>query len=50
MHHTYAGAGRDELLGTYMLLDRAPRGRDEDELPFPMAWWRRNDEYEGAVA
>ena len=45
VHHTYAGAGRDDLLGAYQLLDRAPRGRDEDELPVPMAWWRRHDEY-----
>jgi predicted dithiol-disulfide oxidoreductase (DUF899 family) len=44
VHHTYAGAGRDDLLGAYQLLDRAPRGRHEDELPVPMAWWRRHDE------
>lgn len=43
--HTYSGGGRDELLGAYELLDRAPRGRDEDDLPAPYAWWRRHDEY-----
>jgi predicted dithiol-disulfide oxidoreductase (DUF899 family) len=46
VYHTYSGAGRDELLGVYRLLDRAPRGRDEDSLPVPMAWWRRHDEYD----
>lgn len=50
VHHTYAGAGRDDLLGAYQLLDRAPRGRHEDELPVPMAWWRRHDEYAPAGA
>lgn len=46
VHHTYSGAGRDDLLGAYELLDRAPRGRDEDDLPAPYMWWRRHDEYE----
>lgn len=52
VHHTFAGAGRDDLIGAYELLDRAPRGRDEDGLPVPMAWWRRHDAYEpaGAIA
>lgn len=50
VHHTYSGAGRDDLIGAYTLLDRAPRGRDEDELAVPMAWWRRHDEYERVPA
>ena len=44
--HTYSGCGRDDLLGAYELLDRAPRGRDEDDLPAPYSWWKRHDEYE----
>lgn len=46
VHHTYSGAGRDDLLGAYRLLDRAPHGRGEDDLPAPYMWWRRHDEYE----
>ena len=30
---------------TFQLLDRAPRGRDEDALPVPVARVRRHDEY-----
>ena len=45
VYHTYSGAGRDDLLGAYELLDRAPRGRDEGDLPAPYAWWKRHDEY-----
>jgi predicted dithiol-disulfide oxidoreductase (DUF899 family) len=47
VHHTYScyGRGVDALLGVYGLLDRAPFGRDEDDLPWPMAWVRRRDEY-----
>jgi predicted dithiol-disulfide oxidoreductase (DUF899 family) len=44
--HTCYARGTDALVGTYQLLDRTPRGRDEDGLPFPQAWWRRHDEYE----
>ena len=45
--HTYStyGRGLDALLGTYQFLDLVPNGRDEDSLPFPMAWIRRHDEY-----
>jgi predicted dithiol-disulfide oxidoreductase (DUF899 family) len=48
--HTYSTYGRgDELLSTaYMYLDLAPKGRDEDGLPFPSAWWRHHDKYEDA--
>ena len=34
----------------YQLLDRAPKGRNEDGLSFPMEWVRRKDEYEDATA
>ncbi len=45
--HTYSSYARglDTLIGTYHLLDLVPKGRDEDELDFPMAWIRRHDEY-----
>ncbi len=46
--HTYStyGRGLDQLLGTYRILDLAPKGRDEDGLPFSMAWVRYHDRYE----
>jgi predicted dithiol-disulfide oxidoreductase (DUF899 family) len=52
VYHTYScyGRGLDAFNGAYQLLDRAPKGRDEDELPWPQAWVRRHDEYESAVA
>lgn len=47
--HTYStyGRGLDRLNGAYAYIDLTPKGRDEDELPFPMAWVRRHDEYGG---
>jgi predicted dithiol-disulfide oxidoreductase (DUF899 family) len=41
--HTYStyARGLDGLWGMYQWLDRAPRGRDEDD----GIWWRRHDEY-----
>ncbi len=49
--HTYSTyeRGLDTLVGTYNLLDMAPKGRDEDALPWSMAWVRRHDEYESAA-
>jgi predicted dithiol-disulfide oxidoreductase (DUF899 family) len=49
--HTYSSYGRglDILIGAYNLLDLAPKGRDEAGLPWPMAWVRHHDRYEGAV-
>jgi len=46
--HTYStyGRGLEPLLGTYSILDRAPLGRNEDDLPSPMAWVRHHDKYE----
>lgn len=39
--------GLEVLDGAYTLLDRAPKGRAEDDsLPHPGMWWRRHDEYE----
>ena len=48
--HTYSAYARglDILAGAYNFLDLVPKGRDEGELPWTMAWVRRHDEYEGA--
>jgi predicted dithiol-disulfide oxidoreductase (DUF899 family) len=45
--HTYSAYARglDSLVGTYNFLDVAPKGRDEDNLLWTMAWVRRHDEY-----
>lgn len=45
--HTYScyARGLDAFNATYQLLDRAPRGRDEQDLPFTMSWVRLRDEY-----
>jgi predicted dithiol-disulfide oxidoreductase (DUF899 family) len=47
VYHTYSSFGRgvEELAGVYNVLDRAPMGRNEDGLPFPMAWVRHHDRY-----
>ena len=37
--------GLDLLNGTYHLLDLTPKGRDEEILPWPMAWVQRHDTY-----
>jgi predicted dithiol-disulfide oxidoreductase (DUF899 family) len=49
--HTYScyARGLDILIGTYNFLDMAPKGRNEEGLPFTMAWVRRHDEYQGAA-
>jgi predicted dithiol-disulfide oxidoreductase (DUF899 family) len=45
--HTYSSFGRglEHLVGTYMILDLVPKGRDEDELGFTMEWVRYHDRY-----
>jgi len=45
--HTYStfGRGVEVMMGTYRLLDLAPRGRDEVGEPRPMAWVRHHDRY-----
>jgi predicted dithiol-disulfide oxidoreductase (DUF899 family) len=42
VYHTYStyARGLDGLWGMYQWLDRAPLGRNENDV-----WWRRNDEY-----
>jgi predicted dithiol-disulfide oxidoreductase (DUF899 family) len=46
--HTYStyARGLDLMLGAYNWLDLVPKGRDEDGLPFTMAWVRHHDKYE----
>ena len=48
VYHTYGtfGRGLDWFNGAYQLLDLAPKGRDEADLPWSMAWLRRHDQYE----
>ena len=48
MFHTYSAYARglDILIGAYNWLDLTPKGRDEAELPWTMAWVRRHDEYD----
>ncbi len=45
--HTYStyGRGVEPLDSTYMILDLAPKGRDEDQLGFTMEWVRHHDRY-----
>ncbi len=42
-----AARGLDLVNGTYHHLDLTPKGRDEADLPFSMAWLRRHDSYDG---
>ena len=46
--HTYScyARGLDMLNGAYHYLDLTPKGRDEADLPWSMAWLRRHDQYE----
>ena len=37
--------GLDPYNATYQLLDIVPKGRDEQDLPYPQDWVRRHDEY-----
>ena len=45
--HTYStfGRGVEPIVGTYMILDLVPKGRDEDGLGFTMEWVRHHDRY-----
>lgn len=45
--HTYSSYARglDMLVGAYNYLDLMPKGRDEAELPWTMAWVRHHDRY-----
>lgn len=48
--HTYStyGRGVEVMMGTYNMLDLAPKGRDEDNLSHGMEWVRHHDRYEPA--
>ena len=45
--HTYSSYARglDILLPTYNMLDMTAKGRNEEALPWPMAWVRHHDRY-----
>lgn len=49
--HTYScyARGLDAINGAYQLLDLVPKGRDEEGLPYPMAWVRYHDAYDAHV-
>ena len=46
--HTYSAyaRGSETTINTYNYLDFVPKGRDEDGLPFTMAWLRHHDRYD----
>ena len=46
--HTYScfARGLDMLNGAYHYMDLAPKGRDEDDLSYSMAWLKRSDQYD----
>ena len=48
--HTYSayGRGAEEVLGTYMLLDLTPKGRNESPRGNLTDWVRHHDRYDGA--
>lgn len=48
--HTYStfGRGVEVMMGTYNMLDLAPKGRGEDGLSYGMEWVRHHDRYEPA--
>lgn len=52
LFHTYStfARGLEPLLGEYYFFDAMPMGRNEAGLPWPMAWVRHHDLYEGAPA
>lgn len=47
VYHTYStyGRGLDMMNTAYNYLDILPKGRDEDSLPWPMAWVKLHDQY-----
>lgn len=47
IYHTYStfSRGLDMLNGAYHYMDLLPKGRDEENLDFSMAWLKRNDAY-----
>ena len=49
--HTYStyARGLEDFLGAYRFLDVLPKGRDESNLPWGMAWLRRHDQYNAGL-
>jgi predicted dithiol-disulfide oxidoreductase (DUF899 family) len=47
VYHTYFATNRglEVINPTYAVLDLVPKGRDESELSFPMAWIKHHDQY-----
>ena len=47
LFHTYStyGRGIEVVNGAYQWLDLVPKGRDEQGLPWPMAWVKHRDQY-----
>ena len=47
IYHSYSSYGRglDPFITTYQYLDLVPKGRDEADLPFTMAWVQLHDSY-----
>ncbi len=47
IYHTYScyARGLDPVNSTYQILDLTPKGRDEKDLPYPMAWVNHHDKY-----
>jgi predicted dithiol-disulfide oxidoreductase (DUF899 family) len=47
VYHTYStyARGLDMANGAYHMLDLTSKGRNEEGLPWPMAWVRRHDSY-----
>jgi predicted dithiol-disulfide oxidoreductase (DUF899 family) len=47
--HTYSAYARglDVFNNAYQMLDMVPKGRDEADLAWGMAWLRRHDQYDG---
>lgn len=48
VYRTYSAYARglDVFNSAYQLLDMVPKGRDEADLPWTMAWLRRHDQYD----
>jgi predicted dithiol-disulfide oxidoreductase (DUF899 family) len=47
IYHTYStyARGLDIFISAYNFLDHAPKGRNEEGLPYAMDWLRHHDRY-----
>ena len=50
--HTYStfGRGVEVMMGAYQMMDLAPKGRDERDVPYKMEWVRHHDRYDAVPA